>query len=89
MHTSKHAHTPQYTTVIIKHNFKTIIVQKRNSLLQYQSFELLQFLRPPNLKKFLNCQNPQKPNWHHIYDKLHIIQNAENLSPSNTDMIHL
>lgn len=52
MHTSKHAHTPQYTTVIIKHNFKTIIVQKRNSLLQYQSFELLQFLRPPNLKNF-------------------------------------
>jgi len=51
MHTSKHAHTPQYTTVIIKHNFKTT-VQKRNSLLQYQFFALLQFLRPPTLKNF-------------------------------------
>jgi len=51
MHTSKHAHTPQYTIVIIKYNFKTI-VQKRNSLLQNQFFELLQFLSLPSLKNF-------------------------------------
>jgi hypothetical protein len=51
MHTSKHAHTPQHTTVITKYLFKTI-VQKRNSLLQHQFFELLQFLRLPSLKNF-------------------------------------